>query len=164
MRTSRASSRSSLIVFNRLDLPLHGSRRLAALLALPWLASLTVLFWLELSAWLIAFAVPLHLVMASWQIRLLALNTQPRSVIALHLHDSEFQLTLRNGDEVTASLKPESFVSHWFCLLRFEDKTTTRGFTVILCRWNLNRLDHLRRLRVRLRFDPELILSESPQA
>lgn len=164
MRTSRASSRSSLIVFNHLDLHLNASHRLAVLLAVPWLASLIVLFWLELSAWLLTVAVPLHLVMASWQIRLLALNTQPRSVIALHLRDSEFKLTLRNGDEVNASLKPESFVSHWFCLLRFEEQTTARGFTVILCRWNLNRLDHLRRLRVRLRFDPELTLSESTQA
>lgn len=164
MPTLRASSNSLLIVFNRLDLYLHGSRRLAALLALPWLASLIVLFWLELPAWLLAVAVSLHLVMAIYQIRLLALNAQPRSIVALHLHDSEFRLSLRNGEEVAAIFKPESFVSRWFCVLRFEERTTARGFTLILCRWNLNRLDHLRRLRVRLRFDPELTLSESPQA
>lgn len=163
MPTSRASSRSSSTVFSHLDLPLNASRRLAALLALPWLASLIVLFWLEFPVWLVAIAVPLHLVMASYQIRLLALNVSARSVIALHLRDKEFHLTLRNGDEVTASLKPESFVSHGFCLLRFEEQNTQRDYNVILCRWNLRKLEQLRRLRVRLRFDPELILSENPQ-
>lgn len=163
MPTWRASSKSSLTVFNRLKLYPRASPQLAALLALPWLASYIILLWLELPSWLLAAALPLHLVMAFYQVRLLALNTNARSVVALHLHDSTFTLSLRNGEEVAVSLQPESFVSRRFCVLRFEELTTRRGFSVILCRWNLNRLDHLRRLRVRLRFDPALTLSENPQ-
>lgn len=162
MPTWRASSRSSLIVFSHLDLNLHASRRLAVLLALPWLASYVILIWLKLPIWLLAAALPLHLGMARYQIRLLALNASANSVIALHLSQSIFHIELGNGDELLVTLKPDSFVSRRFCVLRFEHAESRQCHSMILCCWNLRQpeaMNQLRRLRVNLRFDPTLMNS-----
>jgi hypothetical protein len=142
-------------VSNPIELYLSRSRRLAALLALPFVLGLALLIWLAPPPWLL---VPLALLNLAGLIhcpRQYALLQNPSAIKALHVDHDLVRVQCIDGSTHEVLPVPGSLLTPWLSVVRFDAPTLPRTrFQVILCRWNCARLEQLRRLRVRLRFLP----------
>ncbi len=145
-------------MFNRIDLSLQPSWRLAAILGLPFcLASL--LLYTKLSAHLLGIALYalLPALGCYYAMRFGRLSCK-LSACAIKINGDASEVVFGSGERLAIKVLPNALITPFCCILQFETskiattykRRTRKRHSMIICRFNCNDQTAWRRLRVLL--------------